>query len=96
MTTQVLFKTDLALKKRVQARMKKEGKTLSTFLNDVMRAYDNDVFQFKTEPVLIPKKSLIKKLDKAHEDYLAGRNISKPFDNAKDFIEDLKRAVGDA
>ena len=91
MNTKILFNIDLKVKERAQKRAARDGITLSSMLKSATRAYADDDPSF--EPALIPKKSLIRKLDKAHKDYLAGKNISPAFTNMEDAILYLDRYV---
>ncbi len=73
-TTMINIKSDVKLKKAVQARAKKLGLPLSVIVNNYLRNFaagEPVVFQ---EP-LVPNTKTAKILEEAERDYKAGKNI---------------------
>lgn len=89
MTTQVVFNTNSSLKKKVMAKSKKIGLSMSFMLNQAMERFANG----KWEVVLTEEKfneKTARELTKTLKEIEMGKGLSPAFDNIKDAINYLK------
>ena len=90
MTSQVVFRIDKKLKDRALKKAQIEGLPFAAVLKLATKAYvegDLDV-QLVTQPKLNAKTR--RELQKTSKEIRQGKNLSPPFDNAKDSIAYLK------
>lgn len=90
MTSQVVFRIDKKLKDKAIKKAQNEGLPLTAVLKLATKAYVEgglDV-QLVTQPKLNAKTR--RELQRISKDIRQGRNLSPPFDNAKDSIAYLK------
>ena len=90
MTSQVVFRIDKKLKDKAIKKAQNEGLPLTAVLKLATKAYVEgglDV-QLVTQPKLNAKTR--RELQRISKDIRQGRNLSPPFDNARDAIAYLK------
>ena len=90
MTRQVIFKIDEKLKDRAMKKARKEGIAFASVLKLATQAYVDGALevQLVVQPKLNAKTR--RELQGISEDIRQGKNLSPPFDNAKDAISFLK------
>ncbi len=94
MTTQILFNIDSMLKKKVAARAKREGVSLSDVFKFAAKAYADESINFGLiERPEIPNTRTAKRWAKIDQDITEDRNVSPLFDSAEDAIAYLKKEV---
>lgn len=91
MTTQVMFRMDEGLKKKLVKKAKSDGLTLSTVFNESAKAYLQGDIVLRMTTKEIFKDSVRKEIESALEDIKHGRNLSKAFDNVEEAIQYLKK-----
>jgi antitoxin component of RelBE/YafQ-DinJ toxin-antitoxin module len=89
MTTRVIFNADPKIKARAMANAKKQGITISDYLNFALAEFADG--EKKVAIVETLNARTLKSFRQAKKDYKAGKNISPAFTNAKDAIAWLGR-----
>lgn len=89
MTTKVIFNADPKIKARAMANAKKQGVTISYYLNNALAEFASGEKRFGMIEVL--NKKTQKEINQAIKDYRLGKNISPAFTDAKDAIAWLKK-----
>lgn len=84
MTTRVIFNTDPKIKARAMANAKKQGITLSQYLNVALAEFAEGTK--KVEIVEQVNEKTLQEIKKAVLDAKLGRNTSPGFDNPKDAL----------
>lgn len=90
MTRQVIFKIDEKLKERALKKARKEGIAFASVLKLATQAYVDGALEVQ---LVVPPKLNAKtrrELQRISEDIRQGKNLSPPFDSAKDAIAFLK------
>ena len=83
-------KTDVEVKAKAKRLAKDLGIPLSTVVNAYLREFiRSGEVRFTQEPVLRPE--IAKLLKQASEDYHKGKNVSGPFQTAKEALAYLKK-----
>ncbi|GMQ95430.1 MAG: hypothetical protein BMS9Abin13_544 [Patescibacteria group bacterium] len=89
MKTVIHIKTDEGVKEEAQKIARNLGLPLSTVVNAYLKEFIRDrSVRFSAAPQLRPEVE--KLLKQASGDYKAGKNISGPFDNARDLMKSLE------
>lgn len=88
MTTRVIFNVDPKIKARAMANAKKQGITISYYLNAALAEFAEGTK--KMEIVEQVNEKTLKEIKKAVLDAKLGRNTSPAFTNAKDAIAWLR------
>jgi addiction module RelB/DinJ family antitoxin len=88
MNTVISVKVDKEVKESAQEVAKSAGLTLSTLVNAYLRqvAATRRIELYAPEPMTPHLETLIAEVERS----IHAGNVSKPFDNAADFIADLK------
>ncbi len=89
MNTTMLIKTDKALKQKAQKLAKEMGLPLSTLVNNYFKNFIAERHVIFNAPM--PNKKTICVIEEARRDIKAGKNLSGPFDTAREAVDYLKK-----
>ena len=84
MTTKVIFNVDMKIKAKAMANAKKQGVTLSYFLNQAL--FEIASGARKAEVVEQVNDKTLRQLKKDYREIKAGKGLSPTFTNAKDAL----------
>lgn len=88
-TALLTVKTDKKLKQAAQKVAAELGLPLSAIVNNYLRQIVREP-RITFETPLVPNEKTARSLERAHKDYLAGKNIDGPFTSAKEAIAFLE------
>jgi antitoxin component of RelBE/YafQ-DinJ toxin-antitoxin module len=84
MTTKVIFNADPKIKAKAMANAKKQGITISYYLNNALVAFAEGTK--RVEVVEQVNDKTLKRLKKDYAEIKAGKDLSPTFTNAKDAL----------